>query len=139
MSDKSHSHFQIAPLVTGLQYFQWNGQFSTTSEPNKQTNKRLTEAAGRTEKLGCLWSGTCGASEMGVNDLLTIWVQVYEHPQDEFPCRNCVPLGTYTTHYVNSRLYCKELEYTEQLQILVQLLLQDRYTSFFFSTDLLLD
>lgn len=35
-----------------------------------------------------------GACEMGVDDLVTVWVQVHKHLQDELPTRLGVPLGT---------------------------------------------
>ena len=36
-----------------------------------------------------------GACEMGVDDLVTVWVQVHKHLQDELPTRLGVPLGTW--------------------------------------------
>lgn len=36
-----------------------------------------------------------GACEMGVDDLVTVWVQVHEHLQDELSTRLSVPLGTW--------------------------------------------
>lgn len=35
-----------------------------------------------------------GACEMGVDDLVTVWVQVHKHLQDELSTRLSVPLGT---------------------------------------------
>ncbi len=36
-----------------------------------------------------------GACEMGVDDLVTVWVQVHKHLQDELPTCLGVPLGTW--------------------------------------------
>lgn len=35
-----------------------------------------------------------GACEMGVDDLVTVWVQVHKHLQDELPTSLGIPLGT---------------------------------------------
>lgn len=35
------------------------------------------------------------ACEMGVDDLVTVWVQVHKHLQDELSTCLCVPLGTW--------------------------------------------
>ena len=40
---------------------------------------------------------TCGAREVRVDDLLSVRVEVHEHPEDVFAGVDCVPLGAYNT------------------------------------------
>ena len=44
------------------------------------------------EKIGPMF--TCGASEVGINDFFGVWIQVYEHSQDELSCCYCILLRT---------------------------------------------
>lgn len=45
---------------------------------------------------------TCGASEVGIYDLLAVRVQIYEHPQDELPRGYRIPLRPYEHYCVNT-------------------------------------
>lgn len=47
---------------------------------------------------------TCGASEVGIYDLLAVRIQIYEHPQDELPRGYRIPLRPCGHYCVNTTL-----------------------------------